>query len=273
MSRCTTSTASGRGSATSTRARSTSSSATSSRAVTASTASPGSSIPAGRAPRAHARVPVRLARDPRRRSRRRTTSWSTRTPSAASRCSACARRSSRACTSSAPRTRISRSGPTSASGRSFRPGSASTGWTLHEGPILEKGVTPMRSFVVEPMQWGRLFLAGDAAHIVPPTGAKGLNLAIRDVQRARRGARRVVPRRRPGAARRVLGDVPAPRLARRALLVVDDDDAAPRARSDDEFALPAAAVAAPVPRHVPGRRDVARRELRRASTASDARSA
>jgi len=55
------------------------------------------------------------------------------------------------------------------------------GWTLHEGPILEKGVTPMRSFVVEPMQWGRLFLAGDAAHIVPPTGAKGLNLAIRDV--------------------------------------------------------------------------------------------
>ena len=56
------------------------------------------------------------------------------------------------------------------------------GWTLHEGPILEKGVTPMRSFVVEPMQWGRLFLAGDAAHIVPPTGAKGLNLAVRDVQ-------------------------------------------------------------------------------------------
>jgi p-hydroxybenzoate 3-monooxygenase len=55
------------------------------------------------------------------------------------------------------------------------------GWTLREGPILEKGVTPMRSFVVEPMQWGRLFLAGDAAHIVPPTGAKGLNLAIRDV--------------------------------------------------------------------------------------------
>jgi p-hydroxybenzoate 3-monooxygenase len=55
------------------------------------------------------------------------------------------------------------------------------GWTLHEGPILEKGVTPMRSFVVEPMQWGRLYLAGDAAHIVPPTGAKGLNLAVRDV--------------------------------------------------------------------------------------------
>ena len=56
------------------------------------------------------------------------------------------------------------------------------GWTLTEGPILEKGVTPMRSFVCEPMRHGRLFLAGDAAHIVPPTGAKGLNLAIRDVE-------------------------------------------------------------------------------------------
>jgi p-hydroxybenzoate 3-monooxygenase len=55
------------------------------------------------------------------------------------------------------------------------------GWTLAEGPILEKGVTGMRSFVAEPMQHGRLFLAGDAAHIVPPTGAKGLNLAISDV--------------------------------------------------------------------------------------------
>src|SRR4029077_2168875 len=56
------------------------------------------------------------------------------------------------------------------------------GWTLAEGPILEKGVTGMRSFVVDPMQYGNLFLAGDAAHIVPPTGAKGLNLAIADVE-------------------------------------------------------------------------------------------
>ena len=55
-------------------------------------------------------------------------------------------------------------------------------WTLAEGPILEKGITGMRSFVAEPMQHGRLFLAGDAAHIVPPTGAKGLNLAISDVR-------------------------------------------------------------------------------------------
>ena len=56
------------------------------------------------------------------------------------------------------------------------------GWTLREGAVLEKGVTGMRSYVAEPMRYGRLFLAGDAAHIVPPTGAKGLNLAIHDVR-------------------------------------------------------------------------------------------
>jgi p-hydroxybenzoate 3-monooxygenase len=56
------------------------------------------------------------------------------------------------------------------------------GWTLHEGPIVEKGVTGMRSFVASPMQHGRLYLAGDAAHIVPPTGAKGLNLALADIR-------------------------------------------------------------------------------------------
>jgi p-hydroxybenzoate 3-monooxygenase len=56
------------------------------------------------------------------------------------------------------------------------------GWSLNEGPVLEKGITGMRSFVAEPMQHGRLFLAGDAAHIVPPTGAKGLNLAVHDVR-------------------------------------------------------------------------------------------
>ena len=52
---------------------------------------------------------------------------------------------------------------------------------LDEGKMLQKGITPMRSFVVEPMQYGRLFLAGDSAHIVPPTGAKGMNLAFADV--------------------------------------------------------------------------------------------
>ena len=56
------------------------------------------------------------------------------------------------------------------------------GWELQEGPVLEKGVTGMRSYVCEPLRHARLFLAGDAAHIVPPTGAKGLNLAIHDVR-------------------------------------------------------------------------------------------
>ncbi|MEU9390948.1 4-hydroxybenzoate 3-monooxygenase [Streptomyces sp. NPDC048324] len=55
-------------------------------------------------------------------------------------------------------------------------------WTLHRGPITAKAVTPMRSYVHEPMRHGRLLLAGDAAHIVPPTGAKGLNLAVSDVR-------------------------------------------------------------------------------------------
>jgi p-hydroxybenzoate 3-monooxygenase len=56
------------------------------------------------------------------------------------------------------------------------------GWRVAEGPILQKSVAPLRSFVAEPMRYGRLFLAGDAAHIVPPTGAKGLNLAVADVR-------------------------------------------------------------------------------------------
>ena len=56
------------------------------------------------------------------------------------------------------------------------------GFALNEGEIFEKGITPMRSFVVEPMQHKHLYLAGDAAHIVPPTGAKGMNLAIADVE-------------------------------------------------------------------------------------------
>jgi len=61
------------------------------------------------------------------------------------------------------------------------------GFALKDGPIFQKGITPMRSFVVEPMQFGKLFLLGDAAHIVPPTGAKGLNLAVADVRVLTRG--------------------------------------------------------------------------------------
>ncbi|OQD55676.1 4-hydroxybenzoate 3-monooxygenase [Streptomyces phaeoluteigriseus] len=70
-------------------------------------------------------------------------------------------------------------------------------WTLERGPITQKSVTPMRSYVHEPMRHGRLFLAGDAAHIVPPTGAKGLNLAVGDVVTF---ARALVHERETGSA-------------------------------------------------------------------------
>ncbi|MGV9420469.1 4-hydroxybenzoate 3-monooxygenase [Streptomyces sp. NPDC003674] len=70
------------------------------------------------------------------------------------------------------------------------------GWKLERGPITQKSVTPMRSFVHEPMRHGRLLLAGDAAHIVPPTGAKGLNLAVGDVVTL---ARALVHERRSGS--------------------------------------------------------------------------
>ncbi|MGX1542616.1 4-hydroxybenzoate 3-monooxygenase [Streptomyces adustus] len=71
------------------------------------------------------------------------------------------------------------------------------GWRLERGPITQKSVTPMRSYVHEPMRHGRLFLAGDAAHIVPPTGAKGLNLAVGDVVTF---ARALVHREETGSA-------------------------------------------------------------------------
>jgi p-hydroxybenzoate 3-monooxygenase len=70
-------------------------------------------------------------------------------------------------------------------------------WSLRRGPITQKSVTPMRSYVHEPMRHGRLFLAGDAAHIVPPTGAKGLNLAVGDVVTF---ARALVHQRETGSA-------------------------------------------------------------------------
>ena len=98
-------------------------------------------IPDGRAAHVRARVSRSAGSASWPRSRRRATSSSTRTTSAASRCSACARPSSAASTCSAAPTRTSTSGRTSASGRSCRRGSALDGWTLHEGPILEKGVT------------------------------------------------------------------------------------------------------------------------------------
>ena len=97
--------------------------------------------------------------------------------------SACARRTSAASTSNARRTKTSPIGPTKKSGASCNfAWTRTTAGNSPKGPIMQKGVTGMRSFVVEPMQCGKLFLAGDAAHIVPPTGAKGLNLAVADVR-------------------------------------------------------------------------------------------
>ena len=75
-------------------------------------------------------------------------------------------------------------------------------FALNEGEVFEKGIAPMRSFVAEPMRHGRLFLAGDAAHIVPATGAKGLNLAVADVRVLARGLARVLRARRRVRARR-----------------------------------------------------------------------
>ena len=74
------------------------------------------------------------------------------------------------------------------------------GWTLADGPILDRSITPMRSHVTAPMRHGRLFLAGDAAHIVPPTGAKGLNLAVADVRLLAGVLRAMLRDRDPGPA-------------------------------------------------------------------------
>ena len=101
------------------------------------------------------------------------------------------------------------------------------GWRPNVGRIIQKGVTPMRSFVAAPMRHHRLFLAGDAAHIVPPTGAKGLNLAASDVLVLARALKAFYERGRTRVARRILGRVPAPRLEGAAILLVDDVDAAP----------------------------------------------
>ena len=135
------------------------------------------------------------------------------------------------------------------------------GWELKEGPILDKGITPMRSFVSAPMRHGRLFLAGDAAHIVPPTGAKGLNLALGDVA-VLAGALDALLRGDAGAGRLLLRRLPGPGLAAHPLLLVDDHHAAHRARSGpDGRAAPAGP--APLRHHLTGGGHVAGRELHR----------
>jgi p-hydroxybenzoate 3-monooxygenase len=83
---------------------------------------------------------------------------------------------------------------------STRLGDGISSWRLETGPITERSVLPMRSYVQSPMRYGRLFLAGDAAHIVPPTGAKGLNLAIADVALLAPALVALVKKNEPGLA-------------------------------------------------------------------------
>ena len=130
---------------------------------------------------------------------------------------------------------------------------ATEGWQVNEGEILEKGITPMRSFVCEPMQYGRLFLAGDAAHIVPPTGAKGLNLAVNDVRLLARALTRWY---RDGSAEGLESysrDGAAARLARARLLELHDPAASRSVRG--RLRRASAARAPRVPVAVGGRRD------------------
>ena len=149
-------------------------------------------IPAGVLARVRARVPVRLARHPRRGP---AVERRARLRASRARLRAAQHALARA-QPPVPPVPPGR-GPRRVARRADLGGAAAAartdGWTLAEGPMLEKGVTAMRSYVAEPMRYGRLFLAGDAAHIVPPTGAKGLNLALADVRAPRRGARRLLP--------------------------------------------------------------------------------
>ncbi len=136
------------------------------------------------------------------------------------------------------------------------------GWHLADGPVLEKGITEMRSFVSAPMRHGRLFLAGDAAHIVPPTGAKGLNLALGDAAVLARALVALLRERRTDLIDSVFAGLPRSDLAGHPLLVVDDLDAASVAgrRSDGRRAT---AVPTTLCDHIAGGRNHTGRELHR----------
>ena len=107
---------------------------------------------------------------------------------------------------------------------------ASDGRKLTKGPVLQKGVTGMRSFVVEPMQYGRMFLAGDSAHIVPPTGAKGLNLAVADVRVLARALADFYTTGRRDLLDAYSENLPAACLEGATFFLVDDFHAAPISR-------------------------------------------
>ena len=111
-----------------------------------------------------------------------------------------------------------------------RLGHGQDGWTLTPGPITEKSRAADALVRADPMRHGRLFLAGDAAHIVPPTGAKGLNLAVADVGLLAPALVALLRKGDDAPRRRVLRHRAAPGLALHPLLVVDDHDAAHQRR-------------------------------------------
>ncbi len=147
---------------------------------------------------------------------------------------------------------------------------ASDGWSLAEGEIIDKAITPMRSFVAAPMRYRSLLLAGDSAHIVPPDGGQGTEPRGLRRDRARRRARHAFARRLRRGPGRVLRPLPGAHLARPALLVVDDLDAAHRSRRR-RLRSSAAALAAALHRVLDAGRHVAGRELRRPPRRADRR--
>ena len=208
-------------------ARAARSTATSSPAATASTAP---AAPASRPQRCAAFervIPVRLARRAGRPPTRRSTSWSMRTMRSGF--ALCSMRSAtrsryylqvpdgRAGRGLAGRPLLCRAGPAAEPGE-WRP-------TLQPGPSIEKSIAPLRSFVAEPLRFGRLFLAGDAAHIVPPTGAKGLNLAIHDVRCLFEALCGALSRRHGRGHRALFPARARPDLEDGAVQLVDDDAA------------------------------------------------
>ena len=132
---------------------------------------------------------------------------------------------------------------------------------LVTGPSFEKSIAPLRSFVAEPMRFGRLLLAGDASHIVPPTGAKGLNLAASDVYYLSQALVEFFTAEIHGRARSLFGARACARVEGGALFVVDDDVAAhvSRQRLRGQDAARRARLPVPLAR----RRNRARGELRR----------
>ena len=235
--------------------------ATSSPAATASTASAARASP--RACSASSRASIRSAgsgSSPRR--RRRTTSSSTPGTSAASPSTACARPRSPGSTSSAHPTRTRRTGRTSGSGRSCRRGSVSTAGSSTRARSWRRASPACAASSSSRCSTARLFLAGDAAHIVPPTGAKGLNLAVADVRILaaalaawyRDGDESGLARYSQEALRRVWR---AEHFSWWMTTMLH------RPPGSDEFDATAAALAARVRRLLARRRDVPGRELRR----------